>query len=59
LAWWDIAPLLVILPEAGGRITSWGGHDAATPSIDHPEYEFSAVASNGILHDQLLDLLAH
>ncbi|MFM7508576.1 MAG: inositol monophosphatase family protein [Actinomycetota bacterium] len=59
LAWWDIAPLLVILPEAGGRITSWGGHDAATPSIDHPEYEFSAVASNGILHVQLLDLLAH
>ena len=58
LAWWDIAPLLVIVPEAGGRITSWTGGDAATPNIDHPEYEFSAVATNGRLHDSLLGLLA-
>ncbi len=58
LAWWDIAPLLVILPEAGGRITSWVGGDPATPSIDHPEYEFSAIASNGALHDRLVELLA-
>jgi histidinol phosphatase-like enzyme (inositol monophosphatase family) len=57
LAFWDIAPLLVLLPEAGGTITSWTGGPAAEPNVDHPEYAYSAIASNGRLHEQLLRLL--
>jgi histidinol-phosphatase len=57
LAWWDIAPLLVLLPEAGGVITSFGGGPAEDRNVDHPEYAYSAVASNGVLHEQLLGVL--
>jgi histidinol phosphatase-like enzyme (inositol monophosphatase family) len=57
LAWWDVAAMLVIVPESGGTITAWDGGDAAAPSIDHPEYRFSAIASNGRLHDRLVELL--
>ena len=46
---WDVAPLLVILEEAGGRFTDWKG----TPTIFGKE----AVATNGILHDEVLALL--
>ena len=53
LAWWDIASLLVIIPEAGGTLTSWHGGDPSVPSIDHPEYRYSAIASNGQVHDEL------
>lgn len=57
LAWWDIASLLVIIPEAGGRITSRSGGDPATPNVDHPEYRYSAIASNTSMHEVLVDLL--
>ncbi len=57
LAWWDIAPLLVLLPEAGGTITSLSGGPAGERSIDHPEYAYSAVATNGVIHDEVLRLL--
>jgi histidinol-phosphatase len=47
---WDIAAIIPIVEEAGGRFTSisgqpgpWGG---------------SALATNGLLHDELADLLA-
>ena len=58
LAWWDLAALLVIVPEAGGTLTSWQGGDATQPNVDHPEYRFSAIASNGRFHDELVGLLA-
>ena len=57
LAWWDVAAMLVIIPEAGGTITSWAGGAAHEPSIDHPEYAYSAIASNGRFHDELLTVL--
>ena len=57
LAWWDIASLLVIIPEAGGTLTSWHGGDPAVASIDHPEYRYSAIASNGRVHDELSAVL--
>ncbi|MBS1837876.1 MAG: hypothetical protein JST64_09285 [Actinobacteria bacterium] len=57
LAWWDIAAMLVIIPEAGGRLTSRHGGDPATPNVDHPEYRYSAIASNGRFHDGLVELL--
>jgi histidinol-phosphatase len=46
---WDLAPMAVIMPEAGGRLTSIDG--LAGP--DHG----SGVATNGADHDELLGLL--
>jgi histidinol-phosphatase len=47
---WDLAPLKVIVEEAGGRFTDFAG----TPSAAGP----TAISSNGApLHDELLALL--
>lgn len=46
---WDLAALLVIVEEAGGRLTD----DAGEPVIDHGH----AVTSNGLVHEELLALL--
>ena len=50
LALWDVAPMLVIVPEAGGRITDYDG--AADPRSG------DVVASNGHVHLGVLELLA-
>ncbi|WP_216826441.1 inositol monophosphatase family protein [Euzebya pacifica] len=47
---WDLAPLPVIMTEAGGRFSSLDGGTSA-----HAQ---SALASNGHLHDALLDYFA-
>jgi histidinol phosphatase-like enzyme (inositol monophosphatase family) len=47
---WDLAPMPVVLTEAGGRFTDLSG----TVRIDGG----SGVATNGAVHDQLLELLA-
>lgn len=44
---WDIAPMLVVVPEAGGRITTWGGSSELDQGAGW-------IASNGQLHDALL-----
>ncbi len=49
MALWDNAALLPVIEEAGGRFTSWSGERR----IDGGD----AVATNGILHDAVLDLL--
>ena len=46
---WDIAPCRVIIPEAGGRCTSFSGED----SLDVEDF----VASNGHLHDVVLEIM--
>jgi histidinol-phosphatase len=46
---WDIAPMGVILSEAGGRYTQFGGAPVGPWT--------SALASNGRLHDAALDVL--
>src|SRR5262249_10009965 len=46
---WDCAALLPIVEEAGGRFTDWGGRR----TIQGGE----AVATNGALHDQVVQLL--
>jgi histidinol phosphatase-like enzyme (inositol monophosphatase family) len=46
---WDLAPLPVIITEAGGRITGLDGRDGIASG--------SAVASNGLVHDALLTRL--
>jgi histidinol-phosphatase len=47
---YDVAPMPVILAEAGGRFTSLGGAGGASGG--------SGVATNGAIHDDLLALLS-
>ena len=46
---WDIAALLPIVEEAGGRISDVGGETHI--DVDH------VISSNGTLHDQVLRVL--
>ena len=46
---WDIAPMLVIVPEAGGQVTQWNGTDI--PSAG------DWLATNGNFHEELRTLL--
>ena len=47
---WDVAPLHVIIEEAGGRITDLAGNTGVVIK--------DTLASNGILHDDILAALA-
>ncbi|MDH3499426.1 MAG: histidinol phosphate phosphatase [Acidimicrobiia bacterium] len=47
---WDVAPMAVIIPEAGGEFSSLDGKRSYT--------EGNAVASNGLLHERVLSTLA-
>jgi histidinol-phosphatase len=47
---WDLAALKVIIEEAGGRFTDFDGQATA--------YGGSAIASNGLVHDELRTLIA-
>jgi histidinol-phosphatase len=46
---WDVAPMKILIEEAGGRLTDFSGR----PNI----YDGSVVASNGRLHEEALRLL--
>ena len=48
LAIWDLAALIPIITEAGGKVTSLSGGD--------PLVEKSMVVTNGLLHDQTIKL---
>lgn len=56
---WDVAPLAVIIPEAGGRITTWAGSAIGGSDIGGSDIESTAsvLATNGEVHDELLKLL--
>lgn len=45
---WDVAAILPVVTEAGGRVTTWEGEDRVGASC---------VASNGLLHGELLRAL--
>lgn len=47
---WDLAPLLVIVEEAGGRLTDFGGVARADGGC--------VVTTNGLVHDEVLAVLA-
>ncbi|QNO38459.1 histidinol phosphatase [Protaetiibacter sp. SSC-01] len=47
---WDIAALVPIVTEAGGRVTTISG----SPALD----ELNVVATNGLLHDEVLGAFA-
>ena len=49
LSSWDMAGPLVVVEEAGGRMTTFDGQRSI--------HERSAVASNGILHEEVLERL--
>jgi histidinol-phosphatase len=46
---WDIAPLKIILEEAGGKLTSFNGKDSI--------YEGNCITTNGLVHDELLEII--
>ncbi|HEX2613307.1 MAG TPA: inositol monophosphatase family protein [Fibrobacteria bacterium] len=46
---WDIAPMAVILPEAGGRFTAFSGGDGIA--------ERTGLSTNGSLHDEVMEAL--
>jgi histidinol-phosphatase len=50
LAEWDFAALMVIVREAGGRLTQIDGSERVHGS--------SVVTSNGLVHDEVLAALA-
>ena len=53
---WDVAALVAIVSEAGGRITD--AHGASVLAPDHAARPNLVVTSNGALHDALLARLA-
>jgi histidinol-phosphatase len=50
IAAWDIAALRVIVTEAGGRFTDLSGQA--------PELPANSLATNGVLHDEIVALMA-
>ena len=46
---WDLAPLKILVEEAGGRMTDFSGRATI--------YGGSAVVTNGRIHDQVLEIL--
>lgn len=51
--YWDTAPGIVLVPEAGGRVTDMDGN------IPRPGQYHVALGTNGELHDELLAILQH
>jgi histidinol-phosphatase len=49
VAEWDLAAVQVIVEEAGGRFSDWGGNAALRSG--------TALSSNGLLHEELLGAL--
>lgn len=45
---WDVAALYPVITEGGGRITTWSGEDRVGES---------AVATNGLLHEEVLGVI--
>lgn len=48
---WDMAALVPVVEEAGGRMTGWEGGPALA--------EMCAVTTNGLLHDAVLGMVRH
>lgn len=53
LSFWDVAPLEVIVEEAGGKMTTFAGN----PYPESGEGDRSVISSNGLLHDELASTL--
>jgi histidinol-phosphatase len=49
VALWDVAALLPIIEEAGGRFTDWQGRRTI--------HSGEGIATNGLIHDEVLALV--
>ncbi len=47
--WWDIAPLILFIEEAGGKVTDLYGNPVRERNLDH-----GIIASNGHIHDTIV-----
>ncbi len=47
---WDVAAGLLIVKEAGGRVSNYTGRDSSV-------YDREILASNGLIHQEMVDLL--
>lgn len=54
----DVAAGVLIAQEAGAKVTDWQGR-LFQPDPYHLGYRTSMLASNGLLHDSLMDLIRH
>lgn len=43
---WDVAPMAVLLPEAGGRFSAFSGRDSI--------HENSGISSNSLIHEEII-----
>lgn len=50
--WWDVAPGILMVEEAGGKVTDMFGEP-----IKHHDLSRGLVASNGKIHQQLLEII--
>ena len=50
--WHDIASSVILVQEAGGIVTDWFGN-----AVTEKTSEYGILASNGILHEQLLEII--
>lgn len=50
--WWDVAPGILMVEEAGGKVTDMYGN-----LIINRDLSKGLVASNGILHNKILDIV--
>jgi myo-inositol-1(or 4)-monophosphatase len=55
---WDIAPLALLLPEAGGRLTDVEGRDIVfQPDIEPFDRNYTVLGASQALHPKLLQIL--
>ncbi|MFH0943432.1 MAG: inositol monophosphatase [Candidatus Beckwithbacteria bacterium] len=52
--WWDLAPSLIIAKQAGAKISDCFGKPIKNHNLSH-----GIVVTNGLIHDQLLNILNH
>jgi len=54
---WDVAPGVLIVEEAGGRASDFAGRKIRFDSEDVVEMTGGLVVTNGLLHENALDIL--
>lgn len=50
--WYDAASALLLVEEAGGKVTNWHGNPIKNRDLTH-----GVVASNGKIHEQILNII--
>jgi myo-inositol-1(or 4)-monophosphatase len=50
--WYDIATGILLVREAGGKVTDWNGEEIAHRNLSH-----GIILSNGLIHEKLLEII--